>query len=607
MPSARPVRRRAWTAAVVLAVVAILVVVSHPWWLATAVGSFLSHTSERAVRFGSVRVGLSGALEPILHLKNVDIENAPWATSGRPFAKAGEAVMFVSWRSLTERRPVLSLLVLRDAEIDLERQADGLRNWRLREPEDRGPGRVKVLSLQAERSLLRIVHRGIELDMQTAATPTPTDEATSASGEPLPSRIELAGTLRGMAFSGSVATGAVLTFYETEQTFPLRGRADLGGVRVDVEGRAGDIFRAPQIDARVALAGKSLAAWRPFLGEHYRDARVFRVEGRVTADDRRYAIADARARIGATDLAGELGFVHGGERRSVHAKLHSDSADLADLLWLVGRDPRDARAGPAGGGTATPASTERFQLDRARELDADVEFTARRLRAPRLAFLQSLSFNATLSDGAVSVGDLDVGIADGHAVGRLRLDARPVPPTAKADLEWHGVRIEELVAGPGGRRRFTGAVRGRVGLEAAGDSAAALLADASGKFSASLAGGTVSSLLDATMGLEGGKIVRSLISGDEALALPCAALSLDVRKGRGRIASLVIASANTRTTGTGSIDLRDRTIDVVLTPTPKRPGLFELDRSIRLSGPLRQPQRRLVDRAAAGPSTACGG
>ena len=35
---------------------------------------------------------------------------------------------------------------------------------------------------------------------------------------------------------------------------------------------------------------------------------------------------------------------------------------------------------------------------------------------------------------------------------------------------------------------------------------------------------------------------------------------------------------------------------VVLTPEPKRPGLFELNKSIHLSGKLPKPQRSLVDR-----------
>ena len=121
-------------------------------------------------------------------------------------------------------------------------------------------------------------------------------------------------------------------------------------------------------------------------------------------------------------------------------------------------------------------------------------------------------------------------------------------------------------------------------------------ASVSGTVSAMLTAGTIPSLLDAQMGLQGGKLMRTLISGNEPLPLPCAAVAIDLDAGRGRIRSLVVESKNTLTGGSGTIDLRAGTIDLVLTPEPKRPGLFELQKSIRLSGPLPRPEKKLVDR-----------
>ena len=43
----------------------------------------------------------------------------------------------------------------------------------------------------------------------------------------------------------------------------------------------------------------------------------------------------------------------------------------------------------------------------------------------------------------------------------------------------------------------------------------------------------------------------------------------------------------------------------VLTPQPKRPGLFELKRSIRFFGPLPRPQRALVARVEPAAGAAC--
>ncbi|MEO8081202.1 MAG: AsmA family protein [Caldimonas sp.] len=602
--------RRRWpTHRLVLAAVAAIVavaVLSHPWWLASAIGRHLTGTSGRVVHFDTVRIGITASLQPVVHLAHVEIANAPWADSTEPFAKVAEVVAVVSWRSVSERRPVLALVVLRDGNVDLERQADGLRNWRLRDPEDRGPGRIKVLSLQAERLRLRVAHRGIELDLRMSASAAADEKPMAGSGEAMPLHVAFDGEWRGLALAGSVATGPILTFYQTSQTFPLRGTARAGHVELQAEGHAGDIFRAPRLDVEAVLNGSSLAGWERFLGHHYAVAKGFRLTGHGVADERRYAVDGAAGKVGDTDLAGDLAYVHGGERRSVSASLKSESADLDDLLWLLGRNRSDAAEGAA---KALAPSTKPFALDRAREFDARLAYSARRLHAARLPALQALTLKAVLDDGTLTVSDLDLGYADGHATGRLVFDAKSAPAAADADLELHGVRVEDLFTSVKSPPRLTGALRAGLHLKSRGTSTADLLANADGTATASLSGGSVSSLLDAEMGLEGGKIVRSLLSGDEALALPCAALALDIRGGTGRIRDFVLDSANTRTTGRGTIDLRERTIDVVLTPTPKRPGLFELERSIRLQGPLAHPRHNLVDRAEpdAAAGAACAG
>ena len=128
----------------------------------------------------------------------------------------------------------------------------------------------------------------------------------------------------------------------------------------------------------------------------------------------------------------------------------------------------------------------------------------------------------------------------------------------------------------------------------------------SGSLSLSLVNGTISSLLDAEIGLQGGRIVRSLLSGAEPMAIHCAVAALDLSDGSGRIRTLVVDTERTRTVGRGTIDLGRETIDLVLTPEAKQPGLFVLDRSIHVHGPLRQPARALIPRAEPSGETARG-
>ncbi|MDQ6681195.1 MAG: hypothetical protein M3Y67_09575, partial [Pseudomonadota bacterium] len=256
--------RRAGVTLLVLIGVALAVVALQPFWLAPWVAHRLTATSGRAVHFDSMWVGLSGALEPVVHWRGVRIANAAWADAGRPFAALDEAVAYLSWRSIADERPVIALLVLRGGAVDLERHADGLRNWRLRNPEDRGPSHIKVMALRAERTSLRFVHRGLDLELEATASPNDAagaakateaggvasasasanrspNASTSASATPgaatnadasTPTHLELKGTWRKLAFNAGLDTGEVITFLETGRTFALRGHLEAGGARL---------------------------------------------------------------------------------------------------------------------------------------------------------------------------------------------------------------------------------------------------------------------------------------------------------------------------------------------------------------------------------------
>jgi uncharacterized protein involved in outer membrane biogenesis len=219
--------------------------------------------------------------------------------------------------------------------------------------------------------------------------------------------------------------------------------------------------------------------------------------------------------------------------------------------------------------------------------------------------VRGVKLDATLADGLLKVAGLDLGIAQGRITGSATLDLRAQPARVAADVAAHGVRLEALWPHQAARKRVTGALQAQARLEGAGDSLEAIRAGLSGHVGAALTGGTISSLLDAEMGLQGGKILRSLIGGVDVLAIQCAVASVDLRRGLGTVRSLVIDTERTRTTGSGTLDLAHATLDLVLTPQAKRGGLFVLDRSIRLHGPLLKPEHALVDRADAAPGPAC--
>ena len=591
---------------VVLAVIAAL----FDWnWLRHPLERYLNEQSHREIRIGDLHVDLGFSLEPTVRVRDVYIENAPWADK-RPFISAREVSATFSLKSVWQKRPVISRLVLIDADLDMERQADGLRNWRLLNPEDRAPGKVKVQSLEPHRSRIRFARGDIDLDVTAAASPSQPGSEELKPDAAHPTRVDFKGEFGGSAFAGAVLTGEVLTFLETGKSFPMRGHASTGKSRLDVDGTIADMFHPTAIDAKTHLAGPSLSNLHSFFRRSLPDSRPYDFEAHVRQTNEEVSFAELRGKIGDTGLAGEVSFDRSKKRLTVRAALRSESADLADLRSLAGvrhSSDKAAKEKAASDETAPAAKDSKledsgasppkrlfpdheFDAMRLNKFDAHVTLDFKKLKAIQLPALESLRATADLNDGVLSLKPVAVGVAGGHVVGQFTFDGKQKALSAEAKIEWKDVRLEKLIGGLSKKPKGVGAVQGHLDLKGRGDSIAKIAASASGSAQIHVPGGAISNLLDAQIGLNASKAVKILVIGDRAIGVNNATAAFDFDKGLGTSKTIMLDTDQTHTDGAGTIDLRDETVDVVLTPHPKKTALFSLHSSIRVHGPIRKPK-----------------
>lgn len=578
-------------------------------WFRHPLERYLIHRSHRAIRIGDLHVDLGFSLEPTVRVRDVYIENAPWANK-RPVAVAGEASFTFSLKSVWEGRAVISRLVLIDADVDLERQVDGLRNWRLLNPEDRGPGRVKVLRMEPHRTKIRIIRRDIDLDVVATAS------EAGANGQPpdasRPTRIDFKGEFGGTEFSGQILTGALLTFLETGESFPVRGHASTGTSRIDVDGTVADLFKPSAIDAKVRLAGSSLSNLHLFI----RASRPYQFESHVRKAKDNTSFTEVRGKIGSTDLAGEFSVALNKTRPMLRAALRCESANLSDLGSLVGAGPsldkaadqekeapdeagpaqKDSRPDYSKPGTPKLLFSDRaFNAELLKSLNAHVILDVRKLKAVKLPELKSLRVTADLNDGVLALKPIDIGLAGGHVVGLFTFDGQQLSSHARMELK--DMRLERLLDRLPKGAKSAGSLKGHIDLKGQGNSVAKILASSSGSIEVSMEGGRISNLLDAELGLNAGKILRLLITGDRVIGIHSAVVAFDFKQGLGKSKTILLDTDQTHTEGAGIINLRDETIDVLLTPHPKKPRILSLHSSIRVHGSIRQPKFSLQGKA----------
>jgi uncharacterized protein involved in outer membrane biogenesis len=569
-------------------------------WFRHPLERYLSSKSHRAVQIKDLHVKIG--LEPTVRLRGLYIENAAWAQK-RPMADAGEVSFTFSLRSVWEKRPVISLLVLSDADVNMERLSDGRRNWRLTHPEDTSPGKVKVLTLEAHRAKVGFIEHSMDLDILVAARMTRPGESGPDS-QALTTQLDFSGTYKNAKFSGTTLTGDLLTFQESGKFFPLRGHLVWGDTRVDLDGNVADIFKLSTIDAKVRFTGSSLANLYPFLPLPLPASHSYQIAGQLKKNESKYAFGQLRGKIGATDIVGDASYSGEEPRSALWADLHSESAHFSDLGPLVGiksesdeattetssegkvavKEQQPNRPGPKPARTDRVLPNGHLEADRLKAIDAHVTFEAKKLKSPDILALESLRFKVDLKDGLLDLNPIDFGLAGGHVVGVITLDAREEPLAARATVDFRSVRLDKLFPTVSAMARSAGAIGAQIKLTGRGTSIATILGNSSGSLAIAIDGGHISNLLDAETTLNGGKILRLLMGGDKDIAIHCAALAVDFHNGMGQSRTVVFDTEQTRTDGSGTINLRDEKLDFLLRPKPKRPAILSLRAPVRFHG-----------------------
>ncbi|HEV7822878.1 MAG TPA: AsmA family protein [Burkholderiales bacterium] len=456
-----------------------------------------------------------------------------------------------------------------------------------------------MLTLDAQRSKIHFINEGIDFEIVAQTTPIDVNAKPSPVDEVLVNNLNVDGTYQGVRFNGSALIGNFMSFRESREWFPLRGHLSAGKTRLDIDGRLADIFDLGPVDAQMRLAGDSFAHLHPFLKFKPPVSRPYALEAKVWQDDGKYSFTELKGKVGGADIAGEATYDRKSARPVTTAALHSNSANLLDLVFLAGMDYRTldsaSNQDSAGKGNAQIFSDRVLNLEPMRKFDAHIKLDVKKLRVAKMP-IDSLQLNANLVDGALQVSPLDLGAAGGHLVGSFDFNANEQPPVVSTRLDGRNLRLERIVSPGRSETTSEGGVRAQLRASGRGKSLAAIAGSATGTLAALVDGGNISNLVDAKLALNLGKVIGLRIRGDRPIPLHCGAAAFDFRDGIGKSQALLLETEQTHTDGAGTIDLRAQSYELLLTPQPKKPGIFTLNSSIRVSGAFKNADVKIEER-----------
>ncbi|MDA7416622.1 AsmA family protein [Xenophilus arseniciresistens] len=595
----------------------VLLVLFFPWDLLRGpVNRYVSEKTGRAFEITRRLDVKPGWRQATVMLDGLTFANPGWARSPH-LVRAERAEIDVRLWPLLTGQVDLPRIALAAPELGLQMEADGRRTWALGKSDsgEGGSGTVpRIGLLQVDRGALDFLAPPYGVDIQAGF------DFDSARGA-MPLHFEMKGRYQGQPLQAKGRTGHVLQIDAVgAPPFPLEIRARAGATRLNAEGRVGSLSTLDGIEATFDLRGRTLGDLYKLLGVALPETPPYAVQGQLRKNGQRWDAAALKGRLGLSDIAGDLAFEQGGTRPRLSGELQSKLMDMDDLGPLIGLQPsaRSARAVKLED-IPPPVTQEQAQrrrtdgkvlptapldFERLRAMDADVRYTAQRIRNVREVPLERGSVHVKLKDAVLSLDPLDLGVAGGSFKGSIRIDGSSRPADIRASLDMRGLQLARLLPALESSGNSVGRLDGRLNIAGRGESVATWLGASSGDVALLMGSGQFGNLLPVFATLVGGDVIKFLARGDRDVQLRCAALAFDIQKGLMNSRTLVLDTSNAIFQAEGSINLASEQLDLVIRPEPKSPSILSVRTPLTVKGTLGDPRpgveaAPLIARAAA--------
>ncbi|MFS0825803.1 AsmA family protein [Pseudomonas phoenicis] len=405
------------------------------------------------------------------------------------------------------------------------------------------------------------------------------------------------GRYKGQAVAATGKIGGLLALQDAKQPFPVQVDARAGDTRVRVAGTLTDPRNLGALDLRLRLSGQSLGNLYPLTGVTLPDTPPYSTDGRLQANlhdanGASFKYQDFNGKIGDSDIHGELAYVASQPRPKLSGKLVSNQLLFKDLAPLIGADSNTEQK-KRGGASKQPSDkvlpVEEFRTERWRAMDADVEFSGKRIvQAEELPFTD-LAAHVVLDDGLLQLKPLRFGVAGGNLRANIRLNGRDTPMQGHVQMTARGFKLKQLFPTFAPMQTSFGELNGDADLSGRGNSVSALLGTANGDLRMLINDGAISRSLMEIAGLNVGNYVVDKLFGDEDVKINCAAADVGIKDGLGSTRVFVFDTENAIIYIEGTANFATERLDLKITPESKGFRLFSLRSPLYVRGAFAKP------------------
>jgi uncharacterized protein involved in outer membrane biogenesis len=456
-------------------------------------------------------------------------------------------------------------------EVNLQEDAEGRKNWVLKDEEPNKESRIHIKKLTLDHGRLAYDDAGRKIDIVAELSTDATGVAFSAKG-----------SYQDMPLSASGHGGPVLALRDNdEDPYPLKAQVKIGETTAQFDGKIGELVGLLGIDANIQLAGKSMDDLYGIIGVALPSTPPYATSGRLMREKTLVRYENFNGKVGGSDLTGTLQVDTSGERPVMTGDVHSKVLDLADLGPTVGTHKS------RGQGVLPDAP---FEPKRWKSVDADVSIRAGTIRRPEQLPLENLATRIRMQDAVLSLDPLEFGTAGGKLAGTIKLDGRQPTIRGDARIRVQSLKLAKLFPTVKMTQASVGDLNGAIELAGTGNSVARLLGSSSGKIGLFMEGGEVSEFVMQVAAINLWGITKTKLAGDRQVPIRCVVGDFGVKNGLMQTNALVFDTEVVNILGTGTINLKNEQLDLTLKPEPKEGSIASLRSPLYIRGSFSAPK-----------------
>lgn len=549
---------------------------------------------------------------PHIHAEDVWLGNPP-NIPGDGMATLKRVDASIAPLALLGKEVLIPRIWLKQPQASLQRLANGDNNWTFNLANGQDASQppsawsVNIHDIVFDRGQITFKDATLKADFRATVDPlgkplpfsevTGKRDANRAATPDYAFGWQVKGRYHGEPLVGSGKIGGMLSLQNADLPFPLQADVRSGATRVAVAGTLSDPLNLGGLDLQLKFSGDSLSNLYGLTGVLLPNTPPYATDGHLIARLHekggavfRYQKFDGK--IGDSDIHGDLKYVASQPRPKLSGEVVSKQLRLADLAPLIGADPNAEKAG-RGEKSRQPADkvlpVETFDTQSWGLMDADVEFTAKRIERGGSLPLSDLYTHLQLDKGVLLLDPLRFGVAGGNLNSSVRLDSGKSPMQGRVDMHARKFQLKQLLPDVESMKRSLGQLNGDAKLTGRGNSVAELLASSGGDLRLLINNGVISRSLMEILGLNVGNYLVAQLFGDDVVGINCAAADVGIRDGVAAPRLLVFDTENAIINVTGNTNFATERLDLSIDPESKGMRVLTLRSPLYVKGTFKHP------------------